>query len=162
MTGPRSDPPIPMLTTFRIRFPVWPFQRPSRTRVANAWPSSVPDAGRELGHAVEHRVHFGDHVLAVDENRLVAGRPEGHVEHRAVLGHVDLLAAEHGVDALAQPGLLGELDEETERLVGHAVLRVVEVQADALDRQALAATRVVGEELAEMDVADPRVMVAQR
>src|SRR6266849_8954833 len=107
-------------------------------------------------------VHFGNHVLAVDENRLVAGRPEGHVQHRAVLGDVDLLAAEHGVDALAQPGLLGEVDEETERLVGHAVLRVVEVEAHALDRQALAATRVVGEELAEMDVAHLRVMLAQR
>src|SRR5262249_60021564 len=85
----------------------------------------------------------------------------GHMKHRAVLRHVDLLAAEHGVDPLAQPGFLGEAEEETECLVGQAVLRVVEVQADALDRQALAATRVVGEELAEMNVADLRVMVAK-
>src|SRR5438552_17422527 len=27
---------MPMLTTFRIRFPVWPVQRPSRTRVAKS------------------------------------------------------------------------------------------------------------------------------
>src|SRR5215470_17035674 len=36
MTGPRSEPPIPMLITFRMRFPVWPFQVPSRTRSANS------------------------------------------------------------------------------------------------------------------------------
>src|SRR5881397_2515331 len=36
MTGPRSEPPMPMLTTFRMRFPVWPFQLPFRTRSANS------------------------------------------------------------------------------------------------------------------------------
>ena len=36
MTGPRSEPPIPMLTTFRIRFPVWPFHTPLRTRFENS------------------------------------------------------------------------------------------------------------------------------
>src|SRR5438552_2832896 len=127
-----------------------------------AGPATVAQAGREVRHAVEHRVHLRDHVLAVDDDRLVAWRPERHVEHRAVLCHVDLLAAEHGVDAFTEPGLLSESEKERERLVGDAVLRVVEVQADALDRQALAATRVVGEELAEMDVADLGVMVAQR
>ncbi len=35
MTGPRSDPPIPMLTTLRIGFPVCPFHSPARTRSAN-------------------------------------------------------------------------------------------------------------------------------
>src|SRR5439155_1189398 len=83
------------------------------------------------------------------------------VEDRAVLGHVDLVAAEHGVDALAQPDLLGEPKEEAEGVLGHAVLRVVEVQAHAFDRETLTATRIVGEELAVVDVPDLRVMVAE-
>ena len=67
-----------------------------------------------------------------------------------LLGDVDLLAAEHGVDAGSQAGFLGQLQEEIQRLVGDAVLGVVEVDADGLDRQAFAAFRVVGEELPEV------------
>jgi hypothetical protein len=33
MAGPRSDPPMPMLTTFRTGLPVWPFHSPDRTRL---------------------------------------------------------------------------------------------------------------------------------
>ena len=57
--------------------------------------------------------------------------------------------------------LLGEPKEEAEGVLGHAVLRVVEVQAHAFDRETLTATRIVGEELAEVDVPDLRVMVAE-
>ena len=53
-------------------------------------------------------------------------RPQGHVQHGAILGDVDLLAAEHGVDAAAQVALVGESAEQRDRLVGDAVLRVVE------------------------------------
>ena len=34
--GPRSEPPMPMLITLRMRFPVCPFQAPLRTRWANS------------------------------------------------------------------------------------------------------------------------------
>src|SRR5260370_118272 len=33
MTGPRSEPPMPILTTLRMRLPVWPLQSPLRTRL---------------------------------------------------------------------------------------------------------------------------------
>src|SRR5918993_1732835 len=36
MAGPRSEPPMPMLTTLRTRRPVWPSQRPERTSSAKA------------------------------------------------------------------------------------------------------------------------------
>ena len=36
ITGPRSEPPMPMLTTARIGLPVWPVHRPARTSVAYA------------------------------------------------------------------------------------------------------------------------------
>ena len=36
MTGPRSDPPMPMFTTFRMGLPVWPVHPPLRTRVAKS------------------------------------------------------------------------------------------------------------------------------
>ncbi|CAM5691360.1 hypothetical protein SALBM311S_02878 [Streptomyces alboniger] len=36
IAGPRSEPPIPMLTTLRIRLPVCPVHSPERTRPAKS------------------------------------------------------------------------------------------------------------------------------
>ena len=130
---------MPMLTTLRMRLPVWPFHAPLRTRLG------------EVGHLVEHGVHLGHDVLAVDDDRRAPRRAQRHVQHGAVLGDVDLLAAEHGVDPRAQARLLGQLRRSSrERLVGDAVLRVVEVEAGRLGGQALAALGIVGEELAQV------------
>ena len=112
-----------------------------------ALPRAAADAVGEVGHLVEHGVDLGHHVLAVDDDRRALGRAQRHVQDGAVLGDVDLLAPEHGVDPLAQAGLLGQLQQELERLVGDAILRVVEVEPDRLGRQPLAALGVVGEEL---------------
>ena len=81
---------MPMLTTLRIRLPVWPFH------VAAA------DLLGEVGHLVEHGVDLGHDVLAVDDDRLPLRGAQGDVQHGAVLGDVDLVAAEHGVDPLPQ------------------------------------------------------------
>ena len=60
-----------------------------------------PGAGAHLvgegRHPVEHRVDLGHDVLAVDEDRLAARRPQRHMQHGAVLADVDLLAGEHRV-----------------------------------------------------------------
>ncbi len=84
------------------------------------------------------------------------------MEHGATLGDVDFFAPEHGVDPVPEAGFLGQLDQELERLVGGAVLRVIQDEAGGLGRQALAAPRVVAEELAEVQVADPLIMGLQR
>ena len=74
---------MPMLTTLRIRLPVWPFH------VAAA------DAIRKVRHPVEHGMNPGHDVLAVDQDRRAARRAQRHVEHGPFLRDVDLLAAEH-------------------------------------------------------------------
>ena len=91
---------MPMLTTFRMRLPVWPFHSPLRTRVG------------EAGHLVQHRVHVRHDVLAVHDDRGVPRRAERDVEDGPVLGDVDLLAAEHGVDPLRAARLLRQLDQQ--------------------------------------------------
>jgi hypothetical protein len=53
MAGPRSDPPITMLTTVRIRSPVCPVQAPLRTRCG------------DIGHPVEDLVDVVPHVLPI-------------------------------------------------------------------------------------------------
>ena len=84
---------MPMLTTLRMRLPVWPFHAPLRTRSAN------------VGHLVEHRVDRRDDVLAVDDDRASLRRAQRDVQHGALLRDVDLLAAEHRVDPRPQAGL---------------------------------------------------------
>ena len=68
----------------------------------------------------------------------------------AVFREVDFLATEHGGDPPAQTGFLGQLDQQFEGLVGDAVLRIIQVEARRLDRQTLAAFRVIGEQFAQM------------
>ena len=88
---------MPILITLRMRLPVWPFQAPLRTRSA------------KVRHLVQNGVDLGHHVLAVVQDGRAARRAQRDVQHRALLRDVDLVAAEHGVDALAQPRLCGEL-----------------------------------------------------
>ena len=127
---------MPMLTTFLIGRPVAPFH------VAGT------DGVGEGTHPVEHLVHLGDDVDPVDDERAAARHPQRDVEHRAVLGDVDPLAGEHRVASLGDACLLRERDEQPERLVGDAVLRVVEEEPGRLARQPLGAARIGGEELA--------------
>ena len=84
------------------------------------------------------------------------------MEHGAVLGHVDPVAAEHRLRPLGEAGLLRQLEEEPQCLVGDAVLRVVEVEAGALSREALAARGVIREQIAKVEVADPGVVLLER
>ena len=79
-----------------------------------ALPLAAADAVGEAGHPVEDGMHVGHDVLAVDDDRRVPRRAKRDVEDGPVLGDVDLLAAEHRVDPLAQPRLLRELHEQRE------------------------------------------------
>ena len=69
---------MPMLTTLRMRLPVWPRQR------------AAADLVGERGHPVEHRVHLGHDVDAVDHDPLASRRAQRDVQHGALLGHIDL------------------------------------------------------------------------
>ena len=110
---------MPMLTTLRMRLPVWPFHAPLRTRSeksailsSTAWTS-------------------GTTFLPSTTIDAPLGRAQGHVQDGAIFRDVDLLAAEHGVDPLAQAGFLGQLQQKLEGFVGDAVLRVIEVEPTA-------------------------------
>ena len=116
----------------------------------------------ESGHPVEHLVHLRDHIHAVDHERGALGHPQRDVQHGPVLGHVDPVAAEHRVPALGHPGLLGQLDQQPQRFVGDAVLGVVEVQSGRFGREALAAPRFIGEQLAQVNPGDLGVVLLER
>ena len=121
---------MPMLMTLRMRLPVWPFHSPLANPIG------------EVGHLVEHGMDLGHHVLAVDDDGCAFRGAQGHVQDGPLLGDVDLLAPEHGIDPRSQAGFLGQLEEELQGLVGDAVLRVIEVDAHGLGGHALAALGV--------------------
>ena len=129
---------MPMLTTLRMRWPVWPVQVPLRTRFA------------EIAHAVEHAMDVRDHILAVDDDRRRGRRAQRHMKDRAILGDVDLVAAEHRVDPPAQIRFIRELAQQSHRLVGDAMLGVVEIDAGGFGRQPLSAAGIVLEQLAQV------------
>ena len=105
---------------------------------------------------------LGDDVDAVDDERRALGHPQRDVQHGPVLGDIDLVAAEHGVAMALEIALASEVDEQAHRLVGDPVLRVVEVQPGRLGGHPLTAFGIVGEQLAEVHVADLGVVARQR
>ncbi len=107
-------------------------------------------------------MHVRDHVLPVDDERRSLRHAQRDVEHGAVLGDVDAIAAEHRGGPLGEPGFLSQLEQEPDRLVRDAVLRVVEVQAGACGGEALAPGRVLREEVAQVEVADLGVVGLER
>ena len=70
-----------------------------------ALPLAAADAVGEVGHLVEHGMHLRHDVLAVHDDRCASRRAQGDVQDGAVLGDVDLVTAEHGVDPRAQPAI---------------------------------------------------------
>ena len=127
-----------------------------------ARPGAAAHAMREVRHPVEHGVHVGHHVPAVDQDRGVARGAQRHVQHGAFLRHVDLLAPEHRVDPGAQAGLHGEADQQLQRVPGHPVLRIIEIDARRLRRHPFAAPRIAREQLAEIHGADVAMMRFER
>src|ERR1700722_13565940 len=79
----------------------------------------------------------------------------------AILGDVDALAGEHRRRALDKTGLLGQLDKQTDRLVGYAVLRVVQIEARTLGRETLATCAVHSEQLTQRSVSHLTLMGGQ-
>ena len=150
MRGPRSLPPMPMLTTLRIRLPVWPVHAPDADPVG------------EARHPVEDAVHLRDDVVAVDLDALALRRPKRDVQDGAVLGDVDLLAREHRVAQLLDTGPARQRDEQPERLRGQPVLGVVEVQVADLEAHRVAARRVVGEEVTQVRVLELHLVLGER
>jgi hypothetical protein len=84
------------------------------------------------------------------------------VQHRSILGDVDVLATEHRIAPLLQPALLRQRNQQLQRAVVDAVFRVVEEQAGTLGRHPLAAAGVGREQLAQVRSHDLAVVLAER
>ena len=141
---------MPMLTT----------RRDALARRARPLAAAQPVG--EVAHPVEHLVHVGDDVLAVDGQLGAARLAQRGVQHRAVLGGVDVHAGIHRVAALFQVRGSRQIDQQFQRFAGDPVLAVVDVEVADRQRQFGAPGGVLVEQFADVFVADLIVMSRQR
>ena len=115
-----------------------------------ALPFAAPNPFGKVSHFVEHSVDLGHHVLAVHDDRRLSRRPQSDVQDGSIFRDVDLLAPEHGVDPGSQVAFFRQLPEEFEGFVRDAILRIIEVETNRLDRHVFAAFWIIREEVPEM------------
>src|SRR5260370_789894 len=72
------------------------------------------------------------------------------MKHGPVFSAVDFLTLKHGVDPLPQAGFVREFDKELHRLVGDAILRVIEIDARRFGCQTSATLSVIREQISQM------------
>ncbi len=129
---------MPMLTTLRMRLPVWPFQAPLRTRFAKSAirSSTAWTSGTTFSPSTTIDAPFGARRATCRTARF----------------SVTLIFSPRNIASIRsrRPDSSASCSEQRERLVGDAVLRVVEEEAGGLERQPLAALRVLREELAQV------------
>src|SRR5215470_4809685 len=123
---------------------------------------AAADAVGELGHLVEHGMNLRHDVLAVDDDGRASRRPQRHVQDRAIFRDVDFLAPEHRVDSFAQPGLLGELDEQAQRLVLNAIFRIIQEHTGGFRRHPLPARGILREQVAQVPTTHCSVVIFER
>ena len=136
-----------------------------------ALPSAVSESIGKVRHAIKHRMDLGHHVLTFHKEGSLPRRAQSHMQHRSLLGGVDPLPVEHGVDSLPQPGLRCQLEEKLERLFGDSVFRIIQIQVRCLQNHPLTACWVLSEQFAQMQSAHlievrsqglPRLALGQR
>ncbi|MNF91232.1 hypothetical protein D3C84_738260 [compost metagenome] len=119
--------------------------------LAVAAPQAVVHPPDQFGHLVQHPLHLGHHVDAIDQH-LVADRPaQRGVQGRAGLGGIDRLTVELRPNGLLQSAFLGQADQQVAGFQGDQVFRVVEKQAAATQRKVLETLRVHVERLAHAE-----------
>ncbi len=62
-------------------------------------PFTTSHAVGKIRHPVEHGMHLGHHVFTINHDGFVSRCPQGNMQDCALLGDVDFLAAEHGIDS---------------------------------------------------------------
>ena len=102
---------MPMLTMSVIALPVWPRMFAVAHRVG------------EVAHQPQHTPHIRHHVLAVHQHRPFGAVAQCGMQRGAVLGGIDLVAAEHAFDVAGSPACSASA---TSSLMVSALMRFLE------------------------------------
>ena len=123
------------------------------------FPCSTPHSIAEIGHLVEHNMHRRHHVLTIYNDGSSPRSAQGDMQHRPLFRNVDLLAPEHRIDSRLQAGFIGKLEKEFQGFVSDEILRIIQIDAESLSRQTLAAFRIIRKEFAEMRILDTLIVI---
>lgn len=119
----------------------------------------------ELLHVLQNGVDVLNDALSVDLHGLVGDIAQGGVVDGTVFGEVDVLTLEHGITELLDIGFLGQLDQQSQSLLGEEVLGEVEEDLGVVDgvlegaAELLEALGVLLEAVLEDNVASDGVVV---
>ena len=80
------------------------------------------------------------------------------MQHGSIFRDVDFLATEHGLDPRPQTGFIRQLQQQFDRFVCDAILRVIQKKPGGLGGHALTALWVGGEQFSQMQPFDFLVM----
>ncbi len=83
------------------------------------------------------------------------------MQNRAVFREIDMLTGEHGVDALSQTGLIGQLKQQLQRLIGYAVFGKIKEDVVQMKGKTFKPPRIMGKEIAHVQVAHLAVVILQ-
>ena len=109
-------------------------------------PFTAADAVGEATHVGQNPVHVGDDVLSVDHERRIGRCAQRRVKDRTILGRIDVIAPEHRLDLCRKTRLLGERNEQIQRLGGDEVLRGVDDEAVRVERELRCPVDVAGKQ----------------
>ena len=111
-------------------------------------PLALADAVGKITHAGENFTDAGHDILSVDKH--LRGRiaiAQSSMQHRAILGRVDLGARKHLFDLVLKPGRFGDFHKRLHRLAVDAVFRIIEKPPGSGKRKLVRATRIFREKL---------------
>ena len=113
-------------------------------------------------HVLEDRVHLGHDICAVHDDGTIGAVAQRDVEHGALFGDVDLVPVEHLLGPAFEIRLPGEVAQELHRLLGDAILRVVQQQILELQGELTKTLGILGEEIPHVDAGHLLLVCFQR
>jgi hypothetical protein len=84
------------------------------------------------------------------------------VQHGAVLGEIDLVAAEHGRDPIGESRLPSEFQEEIQGGLGDSVLRIIKEKITEAQGKAFEAVPVGREQIPHVNIGDVPLVLGER
>ena len=77
-------------------------------------------------------MYLGHHIRTIDDQRLILGHAQRHMQDRPILGDVDVLACEHGVAPGQDAPLLGQPDQSVDDCLIQPLAGVVQSHSSTL------------------------------
>ncbi|MNF26619.1 hypothetical protein D3C84_72560 [compost metagenome] len=125
-------------------------------------PQTIVDTADEVGDLVQHLVHFGHHVDAIDRQLVADRAAQGRVQGRTTFGRVDDFAIEQRLDRALEVDFVGQAHQQVAGLGVDQVFRVVEKQAAAAEGELSKALRIGIEGFAHAEILHGLAVVIQR